>query len=67
MTTRHKKLIIENIKIGYKGIGMCKNCVFSIIKPGVPMLCEYYSAHCRSVCRNCPGIRHLKTILNASQ
>ena len=51
--------------VGYKGKGMCKACVYSKPKQfyaGAPLtlLCTWFSNECKSVSRNCSGIRNLK-------
>ena len=48
---------------GYKGNGMCANCLFREEK--VPnsnnYLCGYYMSTCRQVSRNCTGIKSFKS------
>lgn len=53
---------------GYKGKGMCAACNFSKEKQfyvGGPMnlVCTYYAMPCKSVSRNCTGIKSFKTSL----
>jgi hypothetical protein len=50
---------------GYKGKGMCAACMLSapkVIWVGGPpqLMCRYYAATCRSVSRNCTGIKSFK-------
>lgn len=43
---------------GYKGKGMCKGCIYSIVRGTYGWLfCLYYQSWCKLVSRNCLGLK----------
>jgi len=57
---KRKKRTLPVLDEGYTGTGMCAACFYSDGLKG-SLVCGWYGKRCKTVCRNCSGIRILKT------